>query len=730
MLTVAALASTLLSGPVFAGSEGSMTLCVGDDLAPPGRCGACDDTFASFAEAAAEALAQQASAVDTLAVRLCLLDLAFGQDAHVESLVLDNTGDVYGNLNLDLGGRSYCPDADAPTGAPVIDLVAGSFDMVSGLNIDVSASSVCPATASGLVSGGVGLTVIEPTLNGTSGVGIEWGVTHPAGGNLVVEGGSIVNALGAALEATNSVLLARVQVSGCRVDGASGGAAVVAGLGGASQLIFRDSVFSSNLAVGAGRGVVTGPIVIVDNSAFLGNGMAEGAALVVTSPLPVFLEQGGEPQEGRVFGIFDSVFAGNRVLGSIGEFELPPLAAALFADDSGQRSCASIPEGTPFESRSDAFASLPGGDGPLLRASDLGSGEDMFWLRKSFLVENETGSSPLIVLDGTPNDTLIELTHNTVAGNLSGSVLSVTSDGSARVSILRNLVVGAGPGAAPLVDVVGGLGGAFASMNAVLGEARTWFSADLEAEFSLFGPDLIVSDPEFRALDDVQALDSCGRHTMVCGDDSVDDCEAAEGEGLARLTCAAGAAGAWLPTPEFAGELTVAWPWKGSYFVDGAQVPGATGGSCGFRRGTLDEASLGAGGSWGDHDGYPDAFDCDNLDADVVPSLPEEDGFATETCAPSGHDCYLCPKGSVVVGDDDDSAILPDDDDDSTDDDDSGLADDDDDTEGPPDGLDGEMTGCGVGGCGFAWSCESGGSIAWLGLLIPLSRRRVPRRAV
>ncbi len=196
----------------------------------------------------------------------------------------------------------------------------------------------------------------------------------------------------------------------------------------------------------------------------------------------------------------------------------------------------------------------------------------------------------------------------------------------------------------------------------------------------------------------------------MCPEVEVADCGSWPADG--PTPCPADMAAAWLPNPEFVDEVAWDWPWDVTFFARGdpyADMPGATGWSCGLIGGTLDAAD-----SVGDGDGYPDVFDCDNGDEDVVPSLPPSDGVSTSDCDPAGTNCWVCPPGTE--GDDDDSG--------TGDDDDSAEGGDDDDSAGRGGGgLVQWGQGC-AGGCGFSWSCDEGVAAALLFIVPGLWTRR------
>jgi hypothetical protein len=257
----------------------------------------------------------------------------------------------------------------------------------------------------------------------------------------------------------------------------------------------------------------------------------------------------------------------------------------------------------------------------------------------------------------------------------------------------------------------------------------TWYSGPLGSS-SVIGPSIVTSDPQFEDPWSISSASPCDRLQSVCPYATDLDCEQWPG---GELPCPLDAAAEWIPTDAFVESLGDPWPWESAFFpvgVPGWEAPGATGGLCAPQRGTHDWLSIG----WGDSDGYPDALDCDNEDASVIPSLPPYpyDGYASPYCDEQPGDCYSCPDGSLPVpsGDDDDSGTPGDDD--------SASPAGDDDSDADPPGSFTIIEGCHPGGgCGFAWTCDgaeaSSGQLSAVTFLLPLPfalarRRRPPRR--
>jgi hypothetical protein len=562
------------------------------------------------------------------------------------------------------------------------------------------------------------LTFVEMVIDGAQDYGLQYGVDAPAE-SLVLEGGAILNTRGPALRTSTYSNLRRIEVAGTRVDAQTGGHAVLEGVGDAARLNLIDSVVAGNMVSqtdqSSGAALVLFADVSADNSLIVDNAISEGLPFVETGawPAPYYVDEG---LEATPYGLSNVVLSRNRHVLFDQEFVLDPAVRSLFAA-LGEGGCGGIPF-TPFEDRASPFNSLAGAAGPLIRITDPGSWTTRpeYLIRRTFIVENTSGLAPLLVASGEPNRVWLNLIHVTFGGNEHGPLLSVDGDGQPTVTALRNLYWDAVPVGGALVEASNALDGAFDSMN-VVPEGASWFSDELVAQVRLAGPELPVDELQFTPASYLRTMSACDRHLSLCPGAEGTDCQEAADSGR-RLVCAPDDAAAWIPASESADTVSFPWPWSSAFFDPSdptRDLPGASGWTCDWSRGTRDRLVLLDASTWGDGDGVPDALDCDNEDAGIVPSHPVLDGFATEECAPEGHDCYVCPDGAVVLDDDDASG-----DDDVGQDDDDGQSVDDDDV---GDGASRVEQGCASQGCGFSWTCDGAGMTA-LPLLPLLALRR------
>ena len=719
---VAIVLGTLLVGaqPPPAAWSQELLLCVGAEGTPPSTCSRdCDlppvDTFAAALDSATDAVETEGP----LSVELCLLPLPFDSVAHIESVEIDNIDGRYGSpLAVHFGSQPLCPDALSLSGEPVLNIMSSGGDLVGGLMLDLSDTGPCPAERPGVHAGGGFLTFVELVIDGAQGYGLQYGVGASAE-SLVLEGGGILNTRGPALRTSTYSNLRRTEVAGTRVDAQTGGQAVLEGAGDSARLNLIDSVVVGNMVDGAGvsdgAALVLFADVSADNTLIVDNAVSDGLPLIETEawPAPYFA---GERLESTPHGLSNVVVSRNRHVLFDEGFALEPVARSVFAA-LGEGGCGGIPF-SPYEDRASPFASLAGTAGPLIRVADPGTWTTRpeYLIRRSFLVENGSGSAPLLVATGEPNRVWMNLVHVTFAGNQHGSLLSVEGGGQATVTALRNLCWDPGSVGDVLVEANAGLDGAFDSMN-VARDGVSWFGDEFVAQTLLGGPGLPVGELQFAPASDLRAMSACDRHLALCPGAEPTDCQQAADSGR-RLVCAPDEAAAWVPTQESIDVVSFPWPWSTSYFDppgSESDMPGASGWTCDWTRGTRDRLVLPDASTWGDGDGVPDALGCDNEDAGVVPSHPALDGFATEECAPEGHDCYVCPEGSVVLDDDDSTG-----DDDAAQDDDDGQSVDDDDQGG---GAFGVEEGCHAQGCGYSWTCDGAG-VAVLPLLPLLAVRR------
>jgi hypothetical protein len=654
-----------------------------------------------------------------MSVEICLLPFVFGQTVHSESLTIDNTGGVLGTpLSLQFSAQPVCPDVGAPPGGPVVELTSGGGDFVIGLFIDLTAEGPCPSLRPAVhVSGGV-LVLAAFDLRGATGYGIRHGVETSADA-LILQDGSILGTHGPAVETSGYVNLKRVEIATTTVDAETGGTAVLSGLGGLDWINLVDSVLFSNMVDGTGGvgiALVASSTVTAENAAFIDNVVSADLAVVHTGtpPPPYFL--GPEGLETTPHGFSEVTFARNRHVVFDGSVALDAGVPSTFTDLEGG-ACAAVPL-QPYEDRASAFAGLGGADGPLLVLSAADASGAEFFLRRSFVVGNDCGAAPLISVSGTSQRWLTVI-HSTFADNVAGRLMQVDDSNIAVVTMLRNLYLDEIPADGVLVATSGPLQGAFVSMNAAPVGAL-WREGDLASSATIAGPDLLAEPLELHDASDFRSLTPCDRLQALCPGAGPSTCIELVEAGR-RFPCAPDAAAEWLPADALRAAISHRWPWTSTFF-DPTNIerdtPGAGGSSCGWARSTRDRVLVPPDGVWGDGDSFPDALDCDNEDAAVVPGLPEHDGFSSIYCDASAVDCYQCPDGSELPPADDDDSALADDDDSAlgTGDDGEGLDDDD-------SGSSDTDPGCGVAGCGFSWNCEAASAGAFLALL-PLGLRR------
>jgi len=299
----------------------------------------------------------------------------------------------------------------------------------------------------------------------------------------------------------------------------------------------------------------------------------------------------------------------------------------------------------------------------------------------------------LVEADSLRANEAVVLVNNTIADNDgAAAVLSLGEGQGGDVSLLRNLVIAGSDGLSAL-EFETPPDSLTVSMNAGSGVVR-WTPPETEPAQALIGPNLAVEDLTFEEPEALRGLPPCGRHLAVCPEATTADCDVPGGR---LYECAPDLAASYVPTAATSAMLEASWPWQTEYFagVDVA-VPGASGWRCWGIRGTWDQWE-----GYGDGDGYPEAVDCDNEDANTIPALPEHDGYSSTWCDATEIDCYTCPAASLPPPDSsgDDDSVYP------------------------------TLGDCS--GCGFAWSCEDSGLLVVLpamGGLTFLRRRKDPRR--
>jgi len=320
----------------------------------------------------------------------------------------------------------------------------------------------------------------------------------------------------------------------------------------------------------------------------------------------------------------------------------------------------------------------------------------------SFLVNNDIGDGPLILVASNSAGVGVQLLENTIAANGTARLLELSEqqEGS-EIIVTRNLFV---PGhdtraTEPLFLSAEAPESLTITMNTSQGPVLWANEQDVNAQ--VVGPNLIIAELEVRDATQLIVEEDCDRFKAICPSFTVVGCQQLPWE---QLPCAADNALNWLPTTSMTQRLGAPWPWQTDFFLVGAggsSAPGATGGNCTTTRLAYDNFS----GS-GDGDGYPDLVDCDNEDWDIQPAVPhEDDGYRSEFCDPMEAPCFICPP---------DSFLRPENE-----------------VEPYPGSYHLVHPGCYQGGCGISYDCESssrGGAssvmTALVFALIPLGRRR------
>ncbi len=686
-------------------------VCVAPDGEVPEDAGDCvDGTHATIAEALATVAGMSADPPSgTASIRLLGGPSA---SPHVESLLIDTRGTgLEPQLDLLMDHRPLCPSPDSPPGEPIVRIATNGNSNLSGLNIDLSDDGPCPSARPAVLGWGAGqLGVVASELVGWTGWGVADGlVGEPI--ELNISGSSIRGGSGSAIRSGNSLALFRTEIVGNRLP-AEGFSLGIVWLESASrESVIEDVVFFGNLLENAeddGRAVLRGQLQRARNVAFIANGLGSRTNLIATG----FYEPRhlpGEPVEpGQFLGMTDSVIVRNSHASLWDETVLPqwPEGGFVSTDSSGSLECLGALNPEPYEDRADPFASEELEAGSLIRVDPaIGyPSQGAFVIARSLIVENRQAGGALVDVRLAPGLSM-QLIHNTIGGNAGADSAVVVAGGGPDSELVaaRNLHVASAPDRTPLV-VDEGVGRLFVSMNASV-DGQPWSSAGSGIASDLLGPDVPLMAASFRDAEDVRQASPCEQLQERCPGLAADDCQPYFNE-VGHAPCALDAAAGWLPSESTAVAMSWAWPWDTDFLpseVDGADVLGATGWSCAATRGTLDGEPPD-----GDGDGYPTLFDCDNLDPDVIPGLPELNGVDGPDCDPTDGGCWICPEGTEIdPTDDDDSAVDAPDDDDLT-----------------PD-LDGGYfrleDGCRVGpGCGAAWEP----SVVWVALFLPLRRKR------
>lgn len=662
-------------------------LCVTDvDPGPNAQCAGelCDQLHGTVAEALEAAVELPNEGGSRPEVWVCMgHELLDSGTAHVETVVVDNRGGTYGDpLSLILQ-RPLCPDPESGLSQPLIEVVTNRQVTVKGPVSDMGPSGPCGGSLRPGVSlwGGGEAAVLSMSINGWAGYGVANGLV---GGpvDLLVGEGALVNGSGYAIRSAVEFSAWEMEIAGNRTDGA----VALLWLDAPDQrLRLAESALYGNLVNGtSSEALVMGGPAIVQNTAFIANGTTDGQPLVETGPVHPDFEGSGLPAFG---GLHNVVFARNRSLAfapSGGNEVVPGTYVG-----GGESTCAAVPE-EPYWERDAPFSDVPIGEsGPLVRvtsqlAETIESDEiGLFLAARSLAAGNDPG--PFIEADLPGRAVDVVLVHNTVADNGGAPVLKLSGQGQTTVTLVRNLYVD--EPTTSVVELDSSPASVVSSMNASL-ESVQWIESAEGAPDVLLGPDLHFETPDFLDPGPIRSMSACERFAAVCPDVDEQDCPDFLG---GYYICAPDIAAEYFPAEALSAQIGQAWPWETPWFGSAASpVAGATGWRCLDLFGTYDRF-----GHEGDEDGYPDVVDCDNRDADVIPQLPEHDGYSSIWCDAAAVDCYICPEGTSPPPDEEEPPVLSE----------------------------------GCSGCGFSWSCEEGAVLLLpCSVLLPMVRRKRARR--
>lgn len=676
LVSAAIVAASFVLPRVGVAQVSRLDLCVTDTGLPNVACSSCDAAVTSLEEAFDLAVATPGPlGGQRPEVSICLQTES---GVHTESIVVDNLdGRIGAPLSVNVVTTALCPAPGADENSPVLQIVnsSGTGDAYHGVVIDFSANGSCPSSPNpGLDVSGEGHPFVFAEIDGTSTFAVGNGVLGPPA--VLSFSGNIMNCGGAALRTSGMTFLHNTEVAGCVCDGSEGAVGLLHTEADGELAVLRSSFFGNQIDGSAGtvEGLIAGRVLALTRVTFVANAVSGGAALV-HSEWPVFNTVPGS-------SAFDSGFAShlvvarNRQVMDFAGFELPHMEPSAFGTE-GVPSCFGLAAPAPYSTRANPFGGLVEGDGPLLRVEgpQAGALSHRLGIFRSFFVQNEIGSAALISTDAAVASPQIDLIHNTVADNGQATLMSMDAAAPATMLVsARNLFIeslGNVP-TAPMVQLPSYVRSVTSTMN-VAPAGVSWVTPGWGTMFEVTGPDVTFSSSEFVDSGWLRALAPCMRFQQVCPASAAADCPQGP---WPDVPCAVDAAVEYVPTPAFVAALGTPWPWDTGFFEpsysQGGDAPGATGWSCSPPWNPLDRYLELRITPLGDGDGAPDLLDCDNDDASLVPSLPDYDGYSSVECAPGT--CFVCPEGSIPVGDDDSSVG---DDDSAAGDDDSGMGDDD-----------------------------------------------------
>jgi hypothetical protein len=263
---------------------------------------------------------------------------------------------------------------------------------------------------------------------------------------------------------------------------------------------------------------------------------------------------------------------------------------------------------------------------------------------KTWWVENEVGlGGALVAVDGAVEDTHLLFLHNTVSDQGVQLVDGSGAAGGGALTTVANLLLGG-----QSFDLGPGWDSAETILDQVESGHVGWFAQASGLAHRIPGPvpERDLWPVSFRSDSDLDGFTICEQMEQLCPDLS-DYCS----NPTELSTCPQDAGKGYLLQTQLLDDAAATWPWPSTVVADyeageQAGIVGAEGFQC------LNISSLPIGydqlwadvsTSLGDGDGYSRVVDCDNDDPAVVPSLPVEDGFATNTCVSAADDCYDCP---------------------------------------------------------------------------------------
>jgi hypothetical protein len=720
---------SLLSLP-DAASAADYNLCVtpeGSQLAD--ACAAACHLTSSSMPTIASALAEAAALPDNLdasrpSVRICVT----GVDYHRENIRIEqDQGRIAAPLTLETDSdTTLCGESSAPE-EPLIywqtNMTGSGIDQLS-VTMDLRMLGPCAHNGPGVLveqdtlSGRGHLTLDNTTIIGSSSYALSTRGS-PAKVDIDLINTHIVNCQGAAVFTAGSLLMKNSEIVGCHLqpfNDKEASALVEStedyGLQVQSTVFFGNLIDGEHLPQDDDVALLRGPLESLDRSLLAANVLTTGAPLVKT-PLPALLvdigpELGAWAHQG--FTVDRSVISRNRHVESLlGHTPNPAEPAKWFSPaQNGLPHCAALDREHPYRDREAPASDAQSSNGPLFLLD--GAASDLLYstlsFGHSFLVSNEIGDGPLILVRSHPSGLGVQLLENTIADNGTARLLELSEPQQAtEVIVARNLFVPGKDDTAtqPLIFTAEPPESLTITMNT--SEGPILWATEEAVNSALIGPNPIVAELEVIDPAELTGEDDCDRFKATCPSFTAMGCQQLPWE---QLPCAVDTAVHWLPTSSMTERLGSPWPWQTDFFLVGAggsAAPGATGGTCATTRLGYDSFS-----GTGDGDGYPDLVDCDNEDWDVQPAVPDkEDGYSSQFCDATEAPCFICPPGTTLGPESKDE----------------------DEAEPYPGSYHLVHSGCYQGGCGISYDCESSSrteSISVMGplffALIPLAIRR------